>query len=433
MTAPTAQHPEVEADPPAGGHAALRRLIPSRESLPTLLVLGAAFLPLALAPIRARFLGPEGRGEFAFFQAAVMVITAAAGGGIRHAYYGQSLKGGLRSQLWTRRLWTPAIVLATIAAIPLALAGFVSVDPVVGAGVIVIALGAPLFALVQLEMADAQYQQRQFRVAGLTSVPACLEFVANIALILLRSLTLTTAVVVTVTSELARGVCAIVYSRRDLARGERPTKDPAASRSLARRAIHFLPATLVPLVAANVDAIVYGAMGHTAVLGVYSVAKLVPTFLLLAASVSEGRFIARAGRDGIARTSVAFLLPLLGLGALATAAGSVLVEPLFGAPFAGARPAFVVTALVGVGGALYVWLVAICARRGLSRVSMWSSVLVLAVGASGSVLVGLSPDLDPLIMGTPVLAGYAIGVVSILFQLRTMRVRGSGRGARPGR
>jgi O-antigen/teichoic acid export membrane protein len=421
VTAPIVDPPQLGAEPPDGRRSPLHRLIPRRESIPTFLVLGAAFLPLALAPVRARFLGPEGRGEFAFFQAAVMVITAAAGGGIRHAYYGQSLKGERRAQLWTWRLWLPSILLALLGAVPLAVAGFISVNPVVGAAVVVVAFGAPLFALVQLEMADAQYHQRQFRVAGLTSVPAVVEFVANIALIVVRALTLTSAVVVTVVSEAARGICAVDFARHDAARTTRLPKDPVASRALARRAIHYLPATLVPLVAANIDAIVYGAMGHTAVLGVYSVAKLVPTFLLLAASISEGRFIARAGRDGIGRASVSLMLPLLGLGVLAAAGGSVLVVPLFGEPFAGARPAFVVTALVGVGGALYVWLVAICARRGLSRVSMRSSAVVLAVGATGAVLLGMSPDLSPVVMGTPVLAGYVLGIAAILVQLRARR------------
>lgn len=420
MTSDTARRVPAESTPPRS-RARLRRLVPTRESLPTFLVLGAAVLPLALAPLRARFLGPEGRGEFAFFQAAVMVITAAAGGGIRHAYYGQPLKGERRSQLWTRRLWTPAILLALVAAVPLAAAAFVSLSPVVAAGVVVIAFGAPLFALVQLEMADAQYHQRQFRVAGLTSVPACVEFVANIALIVLRALTLTSAVIVTIASEAARGVCAVIYRRRDLARANRLPPDSSASRALGRSALNYLPATLVPLVAANVDSIAYGALGHAALLGVYSVAKLVPTFLLLTAGVSEGRFIARSGRDGIARASVTLMLPLLGLAVLAAAAGAVLVEPLFGTPFAGARPAFAVTALVGVGGALYVWLVAICARRGLSRVSTWSSVIVLAVGASGAVAVGLSPAPDPVVMGAPVLAGYVLGIAAVLLQLRALR------------
>ena len=423
MTSSTADREAILSEEGARRRRPLGALVPRRATIPTLLVLGAAFLPLALAPIRARYLGPEGRGEFAFFQAAVMVITAAAGGGIRHAYYGQSLRGDRRGGLWTARLWAPAILLAVIAAVPLAVAAFISLDPVVGAGVLVAALGAPLFALVQLEMADAQYHQRQFRVAGLTSVPACIEFLANVALLIVRALTLTSAIAVTLVSEFGRGIVAVAYHRVDAAGGPGVRRDPAASRALGRNALQYLPATLVPLVAANVDSIVYGALGHASELGVYSVAKLVPTFLLLAAGVSEGRFIAQAGRDGIVKASMLSTLPLLGLGLAASVAGGLVVEPLFGAPFASARPAFFVTALAGVGGALYVWVVAVCARRTLSRVSMWSSVVVLAVGSVGAAFIGLRPDPSPVVMGIPVLSGYTFGVVAVLLQLRALRSR----------
>ena len=393
-----------------------------RTLAPTLLVLLAGFLPLALAPLRARYLGPAGRGEFAYFQAAVMVVTAAAGGGIRHAYYGQDRVGERRGELWTARLWLAALVLGALAGVPLAATALVSLGPVVAAGVLVITVGAPLSALVQLEMAEAQLVQRQYRVAGLTSVPAVVEFVANVALLLARSLTVASAISVTIGSELTRGVAAAVYHRRDGRSASRPARDAVASAALAKRALQYLPATLVPLVAANVDALVYGALGHSSPLGVYSVAKLVPTFLLLVASVWEGQFLALVEKRGVVAASVALLVPLTALGAVAAAAGSFLVEPLFGGAFAAARSAFPVTAGVGLVAALYVWFVALCAKRRMRRVSIVSSGITLTVCLVGAVLVSSTGTPSPTVMGLPVLTGYSLGLAAIIAAL--LRARG---------
>lgn len=399
----------------------LRAVRLRRDALPTLLVLLAAMLPLALAPLRARYLGPAGRGEFAFFQAAVMVVTAAAGGGIRHAYYGQALTGPARAALWTSRLWGPSIGVAVLAGLPLAVIAFVSLDPVVAVGIGIVVLGAPLYALLQLEMAEAQFQQRQFRVAALSSAPGYLEFLANVVLLAVRALTLTAAVLVTVASELVRGAMALVQRRRDLRRSGPIAVDREASRQLARRAVHFVPATLVPLAATNLDALVYGALAHTAALGVYAVAKLIPTFLQLAASVTEGRFIARAAERGTLRATASLAVPLVALAGGAVVVGWLVVEPLFGAPFSPARPAFAVTAGVGVTGAVYVWYVAACARRGLPRISLAASVLVLLVTLVGTLAVGLSPRPSPVVMGLPVLVGYTAGLLMIAIRLRRRR------------
>lgn len=379
----------------------------------------AAVLPLALAPIRARVLGPSGRGEFAYFQAALSVITAVSAIGIRHAYYAVTTPGDPRPHLKSRRITLSASGLSLGLGIPLAWIGFASLSSTVGWSILIVALGGPLFAMTQLEVASAQRDGRRKRIVAFAGLPSLVEFVGNIALLALRSLTLWTAITVTLFSELSRSLAGI--RARALDKPHLAPRDMVVLRTFEKASWILAPATLVPILASNIDSLIYGALAPTSQLGLYAVAKIATSILLLGAITLEGYFLQDVFQRGLRKALGRNGLALIGVAAAGAVLGLLLVPLLFGAAYHAAALAFPLSATAGTLGVIYVWFSAHLASRGLQRLSLISAAAVLITLTAGCFIVTRFPSINPEIMIVPLIVAYLAGSLTSLVALRRRR------------
>lgn len=383
----------------------------------------AGFVPFLLAPLRAQALGPDGRGEFAFFQASLSVIAAVSALGVRHAYYLHVVNSSDRYSLRGSRFNLVTTSFGLVAGVPLSLIAYNSISALCGIAVFVVAMGGSIYATVQIEVANAQQKALRSRIGALAAVPAPVEVVGSVLLLILERLTATTAMITTIFAEIFRSFVAQWLRRRD----KRLTRnsDLDLAQRFMKSAIKFAPATLVPLLVVNIDSLIYGALLPISYVGLYAVAKIATTVLLLGAATMEGKFLRSVQKCGIGRTVGISTLVLIPIGVLVAFTGFALVPPLFGAAFSAAAAAFPLTAVAGVFGAFYVWTSAACAQGGLYRSSFISALIVLGFISLGSIVVSNIGAVGVTIMGWPLVAAYFGGIIvtSVSLARRWSRIK----------
>lgn len=395
-----------------------------RDSVLTIAVIVASLLPFLLAPLRARLFGPDGRGEFAFFQSSFTIIAAASALGYRHAHYQRAHRQARPGSLLGRWGILATTAVGIVIGLPLVTVAFLQVGAPVGYGLLLASFAGPLFASTQLEVAEAQWQGNQGRVAALAGGPPAAEFVLNLVLFFSRSLTVATGIVVTLAAEALRIGTAIrsrVLRSKRLEATESLGDDPAPtagdSTRLLKEAAVLAPALLAPLLASNIDAVIYGGLASTELLGFYAVSKIATSVLILAATTLEGRFLRLAHSRGVLWSSSVAVSLLLTLGALGTGVGHLVVPVLFGEAFRPSGSALPVTALAGVFGGLFVLLSARAAREGRGKSALHAAMACFAVVGLGCLSVSTGTSVTPTTMALPLVAAYAVACFSLIVVL----------------
>lgn len=359
-------------------------------------------LPILLAPVRARELSPDGRGEFAFFQSAFMIISAAGALGGRHAYYAIRGRGRPDVPALGAGAAASAWIAAAMAGAPLLVISLFQHSAATSILIGIVLAAGPLHLFVQLQLARAQYEHQAPRVALTTGVPALWEFVTNLALFAANAMTVLTVSVATATAEVLRG---LVSQRR---RAPSPHDLRAVRRDYVRHLWRYAPVSMLPMLVGNIDVIVYGAAIPQKNLGYYAVAKLAVTLLIFATVVIEGRFTRSDLR--FARSALLTLL-LLGCTALVGGVlGTLLIPPLFGAAYRPAAGVFGLMAAVGFVGGAHVLFTARAASLQLGTLALVSSSAVFVVTAVSSLIVSQYAS-DFRWLPAPLGMGYALGLI----------------------
>ena len=380
----------------------------------------AAVLPLALAPIRARVLGPSGRGEFAYFQAALSVHNCRlgdrdparllrsynAGGSAtpseesQNHFVCQRAEPGSRYPFGLDRIRVPVVHRRLV-------------YPHRGARRTVVCHDA---AGGRKRPARRQTQADR----GLCRVAFSRRICGNIALLALRSLTLWTAITVTLFSEL-ESLPRWNTPPRALDKPHLAPRDMVVLRTFEKASWILAPATLVPILASNIDSLIYGALAPTSQLGLYAVAKIATSILLLGAITLEGYFLQDVFQRGLRKALGRNGLALIGVAAAGAVLGLLLVPLLFGAAYHAAALAFPLSATAGTLGVIYVWFSAHLASRGLQRLSLISAAAVLVTLTAGCFIVTSFASINPEIMIVPLIVAYLAGSLTSLVALRRRR------------
>lgn len=395
----------IVAELATGGPAASNR----KDALLAFSVLFAALLPFALAPLRAQALGPDGRGAFAYFQSSFTIVAAMSALGLRHAFYRHVRQHARRFGIGGAKLWLTTSALSVTIGVSLACVALVSVSTIVGVALLIVSMAGPLFAITQIETANAQMSTQRARVAVLATSSPLVELIGNIIMLIAHQLTVFSAVAITTTAELARGASALVLRAGDRRSGERTRPDRVLTGEVMASAWRLAPATLVPLLASNIDIIIYGMFAPLNDTGVYAVAKIGTSLFILAAMTLEGSFLNRMQARRIDRLLLLSCGLAGSLWAVGSVVGAITIVPLFGSDFAGAASAFPLTAGAGALGAVYVWCSAACAREGRGSASLVSAVVVLVLIAVGSCLVSVVSDESAAMMSVPLVVAYGAG------------------------
>jgi hypothetical protein len=348
--------------------------------------------PLLLAPVRARFLGPEGRGLFAAFQADLSACAVVSMLGVRLAAYAVDLGSRRRDEV---RL-SGIVILGTLAYV--AFASLLLIPTLERYGwmvAIALAVGmflAPGWIIGQTELARAQVSRDRRWILTTACGPALIEFCVNLVLAIGRWLTVLNSVVVTVLAEAFRsliGVWRFFRERRRSHDGARATRgDPddkprLLGRELTSKAIAFAPAAMLPTLALSLDVILYSFWLPVEALGVYAVAKLGLTILYPLATALEGRHVHHVRRFGLFGGVLRACLEAAPIAMSVAATGILLIPVVFGEAFAGAALPFAVGT---IGGVL---------RFGYVSCAVWAAVNAPSVvqNASVGVLVGAEATL----------------------------------------
>lgn len=375
-----------------------------RQIALTVFVLAAAALPFLLTPWKAQALGPDGRGQVAYFQSALTLVFGVAAMGTRLAYYEACSSGSRTARVAWRGLLLMATLTAWLTAAVFVFLGSGTMPWFVLVGIGLAAVLAPLQVVVQVRTAQAQAESRRGAVAAVTSTSALVESAGTLLLLLWRHMTVVASMGLTLLSEFIRALVAL-FSRR----GALTDDHSVASENIVRRAVILAPAVLLPIVIANIDTLVMGALVPTALLGQFVVAKLAINVMLLVAVTLENVAI-RAGR----RESIRIDLCLVSLAVAGAVAGYFATPILFGDAFAPAQPAFLVTSAAGLLGTMFTLRAARLSWRGRGRAVAVASVLAVATAVVLSVLIGVAvPLLSAWMLGIPGLASYAIALVLI--------------------
>src|SRR4051794_7965415 len=123
------------------------------DVLLSLAILAATAAPLLLSPVRAWLLGPEGRGNFALFQADLSAIAAVGMLGARLASYSLQLDQRVRRDVPLRGLMLSGMTVALLLTAPLAVLAYSSAGSLIGWCVAACFLLVPGWILCQLELA----------------------------------------------------------------------------------------------------------------------------------------------------------------------------------------------------------------------------------------------------------------------------------------
>ena len=364
--------------------------------------IAVGLLPILLAPLRARELSPDGRGEFAFFQSAFTIISAAGALGGRHAYYAMRGAGQSDSPLLGPGAAISAWIAAGAVGAPLLVISLFQHSIPTSILIAAILAAGPLHLFVQLQLARAQYERQALRVALTTGVPALWEFVANLVLVAANAMTVLSVSAATAVAEVLRGI----VSRRRRAHAPRDLR--AVRRKYNRQLWRYAPVGIMPMLVSNIDVIVYGATLPQNELGYYAVAKLAVTLLIFATVVIEGRFV--RSEQQFARSALFTLLSLGVTALLGGILGTSLVPPLFGSAYQPAADVFGLMAAVGFVGGAHVLFTARAASRQLGVLALLSSTAVFVTTAAASVIVSqVASDLRWL--PAPMGVGYLLGLV----------------------
>lgn len=398
-----------------------------------LLVTGASMLPYVLAPVRARWLGPEARGAFAFFQSALVVVASCGMLGVRYAAYALKEAGPRRLEVPLRRTVALGVSAAVACALPLAVIASFVLSRWLGAAILLSVLLVPGWIRSQLELANAQLLGLDARIGVSLTGASVTEFLLNFATVVTRTLTLASSVAVTYCAEVARIAIAARWRRRDAATTvAMQTSDEELQvdgREFRRVSRSYAAGAILPMVAANVDILIYGSLMPVGLVGVYSVAKLGFSLYLPVGSVIEGRVLSSIRARG--RKSTFSMIVLIGLGlALPLSCGAyILVPRLFGAAYFAAVWALPVACVAGTLRILYGSMLVGSAGDGNSTgssLASWAVILTTVCGATAVGVGSLSGLLGHRVSGGGLLLAVMMGVL-VLAQAAGAAVMGSGR------
>lgn len=345
-----------------------------------LLTIALSLLPFLLAPVRARLLSPDGRGEFAFFQSSFIVISAVGALGARHAYYSFRGTGFPDQPLIGGRAAASAGIASAAVGIPLFMISLTRHSIETTILIAIAALAGPVHLFIQLQLARAQYSKRDLRVTAITGGPALWEFLTNVALIALNAMTVFWVSLFAMSTEAVRASLSLTRRTSTVQRRSR----------IARSAFlgglwSFSIVGVTPLLVSNIDVLTYGALLSPEQLGLYAVAKLALTLMLFATLVIEGRFA--DSRSGFDRSQVVALILLSACAIIGGTAGSLLITPVFGQPYREAAALFAAMAGVGLLGSLHLLMAAKAAARRLPKLVTASSLTIASLSLTLSVVV----------------------------------------------
>lgn len=383
-----------------------------RSSVLGIVVTVSSLLPFLLAPVRASWLGPEARGAFAYFQSSVMVITAVSVLGLRFAVYSLDASGNRRFKYRLGPTIRRGIAAAAMCAVPLGAIGWFRISPFIGLAVAAVVLLVPGWVVNQSELANAQILRRDRRLAVGMSSASVVDFTLNILTVVTHTLTLVSSVAVTIAAELSRITASLLWRRSDR-RDSSQSPEAKASAALARASLGFSPAVILPVVAANVDILIYGAILPGKLVGVYAVAKLGFSLYLPIIWVAEGRVLDSFGRGSLRRTMAALAGTGIGLGVAISAAAFVLLPPLFGEAYLDAVWVIPVACVAGTLRLIHDSLAAVAASGGFVGLTQLSSSALIAVTLTGGLIVATTGG-ELLLMMTVLVLSQLAGLAILL-------------------
>lgn len=387
--------------------------------IPILTIL-LSLLPFLLAPARARLLTPEGRGEFAFFQSAYIVISSIGALGARHAYYAFRGSGGTDQVLIGPRAALSAATASVLAGIPLLLISISRHSLEVSILLVIVACAGPVHLFVQLQLARAQYARRDLRIAAITGLPSAWEFLSNLVLIVINSMTVFWVSALTMSTEAVRAAIAACRPRARQRRRETPVL--RGSQAVFTRGLwSFAVVGVTPMLVSNVDVLAYGALLPADQLGFYAVAKLALTLLLFGTLVLEGRFATSARR--LSRPQLLTIAALLCAALSGGIAGGLLIPLVFGFAYHAAAALFVAMSAVGFLAGVHVLFTARAAARQRPRLVATSSITVACLALALSLIVA-STDGSLLRLALPMGIAYLGGLVLLVVGLARPRRSG---------
>lgn len=402
-----------------------RRQRTGRSALFGLVLVVSSVLPFLLAPVRANWLGPSARGEFAYFQSSLTVVLACGGLGVRHAVYSLGVGD------WGPRHRVLPVVFAgccaslTVAA-PLSIIGFVSISTFVGWAILLSVLLAPGTVLFQLGLARSQISGNEQRTTFGLASPSLLDFILNMATVLTHTMTLISSVAVTIAAEIWRGSTSLFWHLRG--RIDRAKLDGVTPRAhlLLRSALRYAPVAILPMVAGNVDVLIYGALLPTTSVGIYVVAKLGFMLFIPLASAIEGRVLAVSFSSGIRRALVRVGVVGLVAGTIIGTFGAVLVPTLFGQEYAAAVWALPIACLAGLLRLVHSSMVVILSSRGKVRALQTSTGVLLLATVVGAVVVCVCGGGGLFLMMSILVGAQVCAVIALLGHRRTeKRIEGA--------
>ena len=388
----------------------------AKDGLLTVALLAASVAPLLLAPVRARWLGPDDRGTFALFQSSIALVAAASMLGIRHAAYSFGPEG-------PRRLPMPvlacSLLAGLLAAAPLALLALHRGQQAIATVLVFSVVLAPLWASYQLEVADAGMTRDRRGLAALTSGPPLVDLLLTGVLVLARTLTLTATVAVALAVELARALVTVVRSWRR--RGPTTIRRYPGGQ-FVREALTHTPGSLLPQVAMHVDIVVYAALVPSALLGIYAVSRIGMLLVVPVTLALEGRVVRMAQERGVRRAVLFSAAVGAGLLVLVAPPGALLIPTVFGEEYAAAAVAFVAMMAAGAIRCFTTLVAASAAGLGMAApASVQAGVHLLAAAAAAAAVAALpgTPVVELMAAGT--LVAQTIGSAAMLITLRRSR------------
>lgn len=388
----------------------------------SLAVVALTIVPLLLAPVRARFLGPEGRGLFAIFQADLTTSAAVGMLGARLASYSIDIGNRPRHNINLSGLALVGTLAYVMAALPLGLLASSRGSSMVCIGLLAGILLAPGWIVGQTELARAQLAGRRRWILAVTGGPGIIEFVGNLGLALLRSLSVLGSVVITLCAEAYRSIASLWrYGCQRREHNPSAPEHSAAGRAgngrvLMRRSLSLAPAAILPMLAVSVDIILFSLQLPASVLGIYAVARLGSTILYPLAGALEGRLLRHAVNGGLGRGILRSCLDALPVATVIGVTGALLITPVFGGRFASAAVPFAVAAFGGVIRFGFGCASALAAQLGRSGALNVAVTVMVGVEALACLLVAYAVGPSVISMVVAVLLSQGCGL-SVLYLL----------------
>lgn len=405
---------------------ALSRKNLGKDSVLVLVVAVSAALPFLLAPLRAQVLGPSGRGEFAFFQAALTTAGMASALGLRVACYQIGYLANDRFAVSYLKLGVVSVFASMIVLVPLFWVSENQFSSLLTWSIASLVLLAPSFAMNQIEFANASFQQDRLRIGQATAVPALVEFAFSLLAFVLNAYTLVLGVFIAIFAQGQRLATAWVWHIKDGLHAKRVSRTTISPRRQVEKAlltasIKNAPTAVVPLLSGNLDVFIIGTMAAPELLGRYAVAKLGFSALLIAASIFEGRAISLVSNRG-RKSGLLIILAICGIMVvLCGGAGWLLTPVVFGREFNASAQAFPVLSLAGGLSFIFVCLSAVTAHR--RRASVWPGVAVLATLVAACLALSFLFQNDVVMISFALVLAQGVGVMVVFLQYRSNKGR----------